>query len=500
MADFSLSGGVRILGYISPFDTNDTYAVIDPLYGIDGLRNVNNLSQLTAITTERRRAGMVVGVDNTTGTTYYTLKNSPWNNTLSDWFETHTVSDNLITFPSTIDAQTYLSGGTNLIDIIKNDGDIVDGQNVGSGTGIFKDKSGTTLNFRTLTGVAPSNKITTAVSGDTVQLDIDEPKMTLWPLVVTGNKLISGNVTFVSGLTFDVSALEYIIGSTVYNASPSQVTLSSGDTTYDRIDVIFADISGNTGVVEGTPTANPSKPNVNTATQVEVTFVTVPAGSSTPDISITKIYDENLGSGGGEWDYSATTAVRISGDSTADAFSGTKSVEFISAATSDSFTMTIPTPYDLSNDNILTFYLKNKDVWNGNQIDISLLDSGDTINGGAVTLQDSVFGFDGSNISAWQIISIDLATFSLSNNLVSKVRFEVNSPTDPLSAYIDLIRFQSGAATVSPQNIWYSIIGDDNNTTDATSPTDQLRLSGGTNIETSVSNKTVTFDITSGIV
>ena len=42
--DFSLCGGTQVMGYISPFNTNDTYAVIDPLYGIDGLRNVNSVS------------------------------------------------------------------------------------------------------------------------------------------------------------------------------------------------------------------------------------------------------------------------------------------------------------------------------------------------------------------------------------------------------------------------------------------------------------------------
>jgi hypothetical protein len=52
MSSFSLSGGVEVLGFISPTDTNDTYPVIDPLYGIDGLRNVNSLSDFN--NTKRR--------------------------------------------------------------------------------------------------------------------------------------------------------------------------------------------------------------------------------------------------------------------------------------------------------------------------------------------------------------------------------------------------------------------------------------------------------------
>jgi hypothetical protein len=83
MGDFSLSGGVEVFGFISPSSVNDTYPVIDPLYGIDGFRNVNLISELNAIPVLRRRAGMVVGVSG--GTTYYKLNSSPWNYTISDW-------------------------------------------------------------------------------------------------------------------------------------------------------------------------------------------------------------------------------------------------------------------------------------------------------------------------------------------------------------------------------------------------------------------------------
>jgi hypothetical protein len=83
MSSFIFSGGVEVLGFISPTDTSDEYAVIDPLYGIDGLRNVSSISELNAITTLRRRPGMVVGVNN--GSEYYKLNPAPWNGTLSDW-------------------------------------------------------------------------------------------------------------------------------------------------------------------------------------------------------------------------------------------------------------------------------------------------------------------------------------------------------------------------------------------------------------------------------
>ena len=80
---FSLSGGVEVFGFISPSEPTDTYPVIDPIYGIDGLRNVDTISDLDDIPELRRRAGMVVGVSG--GTNYYKLNPSPWNFDFTDW-------------------------------------------------------------------------------------------------------------------------------------------------------------------------------------------------------------------------------------------------------------------------------------------------------------------------------------------------------------------------------------------------------------------------------
>ena len=74
MTDFSRVGGVGIMGFISPMDTMDTYAVIDPAYGIDGLRNIDTLNELNDIPFERRRSGMLVGVDG--DNRYFKLRDS----------------------------------------------------------------------------------------------------------------------------------------------------------------------------------------------------------------------------------------------------------------------------------------------------------------------------------------------------------------------------------------------------------------------------------------
>jgi hypothetical protein len=86
MSNFELIGGIGIMGFISPMNTEDTYAVIDPIYGVDGLRNVSAVEDLNLISVERRRPGMIVGVNG--GEVYYKLKRlDDWSFDVNDWLE-----------------------------------------------------------------------------------------------------------------------------------------------------------------------------------------------------------------------------------------------------------------------------------------------------------------------------------------------------------------------------------------------------------------------------
>ena len=86
MSNFELIGGIGIMGFISPMNTEDTYAVIDPIYGVDGLRNVSAVEDLNLISIERRRPGMIVGVNG--GEVYYKLKRlDDWSFDIDDWLE-----------------------------------------------------------------------------------------------------------------------------------------------------------------------------------------------------------------------------------------------------------------------------------------------------------------------------------------------------------------------------------------------------------------------------
>jgi hypothetical protein len=80
--------GVRVSATLVPTDTVDTFAVIDPTYGIDGWRSVADIATRNAIPNERRRQGMVVVVQAAVGpgpNTPYQLHAAPWVGDNTDW-------------------------------------------------------------------------------------------------------------------------------------------------------------------------------------------------------------------------------------------------------------------------------------------------------------------------------------------------------------------------------------------------------------------------------
>lgn len=79
------TGSIPVTGLITTTDITDKYPVIDPLFGIDGLRNVSSYDERNAIPVERRRQGMLVGALLGGEVQYFKLKATPWSMTHSDW-------------------------------------------------------------------------------------------------------------------------------------------------------------------------------------------------------------------------------------------------------------------------------------------------------------------------------------------------------------------------------------------------------------------------------
>lgn len=101
-----IPGTIPVTGTFAPTDTIDTFAIMDMTYVYDGLRNVADKTERNAITDERRKAGMIVGTQDSDE--YWKLLPGPWNGTDTDW-ELWTVNGGGVTFLSELDDVVLMS-------------------------------------------------------------------------------------------------------------------------------------------------------------------------------------------------------------------------------------------------------------------------------------------------------------------------------------------------------------------------------------------------------
>lgn len=125
----AIPGSVPLGGFIAPYDAGDPYAVQDSIYGRGGLREVATVSARNAITTDRRRAGMVVCVQ--ADGSYWRLLPSPWVMGDADWtpFTGSAATTYLHTqgVASTVWNITHPLGGYPAVTIVDSGGNDVEG-------------------------------------------------------------------------------------------------------------------------------------------------------------------------------------------------------------------------------------------------------------------------------------------------------------------------------------------------------------------------------------
>ncbi len=282
---FYLSGGVEVLGFISPTEPTDEYPVIDPLYGIDGFRNVNTLSDLNSIPNLRRRAGMVVGVSG--GTQYYKLNPLPWNGTITDWstfnsgsgggaFTGGTVTGDTIftqgltatTFYATtylgLPLDVYVTGGT------YSNGTITFTNNSGGTFNVTGLSTGTTINLSGGTGISISgtssdfiidntlpDQIVSLSGGTNIKITGTYPNFDIEFTGVTSGSFtggtVTGNTIFTQGVTATTFSASTYLGlpldvyTTGFTFNPSTYDISiernDGVTLTQNLGILATDVT-----------------------------------------------------------------------------------------------------------------------------------------------------------------------------------------------------------------------------------------------------------------
>jgi hypothetical protein len=258
-----------------------------------------------------------------------------------------------------------------------------------------------------------------------------------------GTYLVAGGqVAWVSGLTYRISAAVYYIAGTKYTSAEAEITMDAADSTDPRIDVIALDTTGSLVKLAGDAAENPAQPDVDPASYVAVTFVYIPANATEVAASET-VYAEDAGSPT-EWPVTPSAGTIVK-DSTNSPRSGSKCIEGTAVTNSQYFTAVRSSTFDLATRNTLVFYINLKSSFGANRPIRLRFYNGTTPLGVAVTVGGGAFGFNRSSTGAYQQIVIPLSVFGVTAGvLVDRIRFDFPGNGSNLGFYIDDITVQSG--------------------------------------------------------
>jgi hypothetical protein len=269
---------------------------------------------------------------------------------------------------------------------------------------------------------------------------VNESDLQLIPLAqVQENGLISGGIVqwTGNGYEFNISSAIYRIGGNNYASPASIKTLATPDATNDRIDVFAVDVNNEVVVITGTPATTPIKPQVNPATQLELTSVIVTAASTTPTLTDEVVYDENI-----EWTGTSSGTGTANFASTTSPYQGAVSIETTNIQ--DGFTIVLDngSDFDLGTVQTFGFQIKLKAAMPaGQNILFSLLDASNNPISKTITIAIN------KGITTYQFSGLILSSLGLLTNLVRKVRFAFQrtggSPTFA-GYFLDIVKFEGG--------------------------------------------------------
>lgn len=324
----------------------------------------------------------------------------------------------------------------------------------GSGAATYNNATGE-LNIPVTSG-ADGNNYTTAVgfntaTGDltldrsglsTLSKNLDGRYALLANAATNENYLASPGVVTWSGtgLAFDVTPAVYYINGVQYTSNAGSVTLDAADPTNPRIDVIAVDNTGAIVKLTGTPAVNPVKPQIDPTTQVELTFIPVDAGATTPTgVSTTVIYDENV-----EWSL-VPQGITIDANN-ATSFNGTKAISTSSWSNLNQLTFVNGSALQPANYVTFKMYVRLKSTLSNSANIMVTLANGSTVVSNEVFA--TAYGMSKSIVGSYQNISIPFSAFNPTGTFDRvRVRFAGSNSN---GVYIDFVQLQNGVVPPPP--------------------------------------------------
>lgn len=257
--------------------------------------------------------------------------------------------------------------------------------------------------------------------------------------------LASGGIVFwESAYTFRVNAATYYIQGILYSSIEQTITLDAADPVLDRIDVIALNTSGIVVKITGTAAAQPSQPDIDPSTQLQLTFVFVGAATTQPaGVSNEDIYIDNA-----EW----TTSTSGSGwnpASTNNPYSGTLDIEGTNVANGAYVQLQRSAPTTLDSFDTLTMFIRSKAAWNNNRVlRVQFFNAGVAV-GTAITIATGFWGFNSSTTGVYQLVAIPVAQFVIAaGTQVNQLR--ITDVGGAIGLFIDNIVLQTNGVNFGP--------------------------------------------------
>lgn len=261
------------------------------------------------------------------------------------------------------------------------------------------------------------------------------------------NEVLYGRVAWLGGLDIFVTDWGARINGVIYEGLAETVTLGTADGSNDRIDTIALSTTPDVDVIAGTPAGTPVKPDVDSDTQIEITFATVPASAT----DISGVTDEDVYLENTEWTSAESdSGTTINLAATSDPNTGSKHVEFAAVVDGDYITFTDSSTHSATEFENLIFAIKYDVANTRNQDRLRLrLYNSTTGVGQWVDLRHGTYGLDAANVSAYQNIVIPIEDFQLNGDVFDVLRFEVETGgSRTLSLNLDDIKFQGGLSII----------------------------------------------------